>query len=192
FEPFFTTKAVGKGTGLGLSITYGIVAQHKGFLECKSEPGHGTVFTIYLPLGMISVPAEEIKEKRKYVARGKGETILVAEDDESGRRLIKVVLEHQGYRVIEAVNGIEVIEKFREHSQEIALMLLDVIMPDMNGYDAFELIKQQFPDTKAILMSGYTADILEQRGIKDLPVPIFKKPISPHQLLKAVRDLLDE
>lgn len=191
FEPFFTTKAVGKGTGLGLSITYGIVAQHKGFLECKSEPSKGTVFTIYLPLGMISEPAEEIKEKKVYVASGKGETILVAEDDESGRRLIKVVLEHQGYRVIEAVNGIEVIEQFREHSQDIALMLLDVIMPDMNGYDALSMIRQQFPDTKAILMSGYTADILEQRGITDLPVLILKKPISPHQLLKAVRDALD-
>lgn len=191
FEPFFTTKAVGKGTGLGLSIIYGIVTQHKGFLECKSEPGRGTVFSIYLPLVMLADAGEEVEEKRENVARGRGETILIAEDDESGRRLIKVVLEHQGYRVIEAVNGIEVLEQFRENSQDIALMLLDVIMPDMNGYDALTMIRQQFPDTKAILMSGYTADILEQRGIKDLPVSLLKKPISPHELLKVVRSTID-
>lgn len=190
FEPFFTTKAVGKGTGLGLSIIYGIVAQHRGFLECKSEPGHGTVFTIYLPLAVRSDIGEEEREKKEYAAKGRGELILIAEDDESGRRLVRVLLEHQGYRVIEAANGIEVIEKFREHAQDIELMLLDVIMPDMNGYDALELIKEQYPRTRAILMSGYTADILEQRGIKDVPVSLLKKPISPHELLRVVHSTL--
>ncbi|MBI5633786.1 MAG: PAS domain S-box protein [Nitrospirae bacterium] len=192
FEPFFTTKAVGKGTGLGLSIIYGIVAQHRGFLECESEPGHGTVFTIYLPLAAAADSAENDVESREYAARGRGELVLIAEDDVSGRRLLRVVLEHQGYRVIEAASGIEVIERFREHAQDIALMLLDVIMPDMNGYDAYEMIKQQYPDTKAILMSGYTADILEQRGIKELPVSLLKKPVSPHELLKVVREVMDE
>ncbi len=191
FEPFFTTKPVGKGTGLGLSIIYGIVIQHKGFLECESRPEHGTIFSVYLPLAVMAESGEEEKETRESVAKGRGELILIAEDDESGRRLVRVVLEHQGYQVIEAVNGIEVIEKFREHSQDIALMLLDIIMPDMNGYDAFELIKEQFPDTKAILMSGYTADILAEKGIQDVAVPLLKKPVSPHELLKLVRSTLD-
>ncbi|MBI5848957.1 MAG: PAS domain S-box protein [Nitrospirae bacterium] len=191
FEPFFTTKAVGKGTGLGLSIIYGIVTQHNGFLECQSSPGQGTTFSVYLPLAVPAESAGEEKEIRNFVAKGRGELILVGEDDESGRRLVKVVLEHQGYRVIEAVNGIEVIEIFKKQSQDIALMLLDVIMPDMSGHDALGLIKEQSPETKVILMSGYTADILSDRGFKDVSVPLLKKPISPHELLRAVRDALD-
>ncbi len=191
FEPFFTTKEVGKGTGLGLSITYGIVMQHKGFLECRSEPGAGTVFSVYLPIALTSASVEREKEKMLSLSTGKGVTILVAEDDESGRQLIRKVLEHQGYRVIEAANGVEVIEKFREHSRDIALMLLDVIMPGMNGYDALAIIRQQHSDIKAVLMSGYTADILEERGYKELPVLLLKKPLSPHELLKAVREVLE-
>jgi|GEM_PF-2435165 len=191
FEPFFTTKPVGSGTGLGLSIIYGIVAQHKGYLECNSAPGQGTTFSIYLPLAESAESSENEKVKKDFAARGRGELVLVGEDDESGRRLIRIILEHQGYRVIEASNGVEVMEQFNANNKEISLMLLDVIMPDMNGYEALELISQKYPEAKAILMSGYTSDILAQRGIGDLSVPLLKKPVSPHELIDIVRNTLD-
>lgn len=116
FEPFFTTKEVGKGTGLGLSVVYGIVKQNKGFISVESELNKGSVFTVLLPIfeSDVSVKEEEEKVVKIPLEYGKGETILIAEDDDSLRSLIKIVLEQFNYKVIEAINGRDAIELFKE------------------------------------------------------------------------------
>ena len=169
FEPFFTTKEVGKGTGLGLSMVYGIIKQHSGYINCYSEQGKGTTFRIYLPL--IKEEAKEAKAAAEgYTAlTGGTETILLAEDEEEVRKLMKLVLEEAGYKVIEAVDGQEALEKFRENKDSIDLLLLDVIMPKINGKGVYEEAKKIKPDVKAlfqavILLTSYTNKAFLKRG----------------------------
>lgn len=191
FEPFFTTKEIGGGTGLGLSIVYGIIKQHGGFINVYSEPGRGTTFKIYLPF--IKSEFEEagtIKEIAPYPAGGT-EMVLIAEDDEAVRKLIRDVLERFGYKVIAAEDGEDAIEKFRENKEEIRLLLLDLIMPRKSGKDVYEEIKEIKPDIKAIFLSGYTADILFKRGILDEGLDFIHKPFSPREILRKVREVLD-
>lgn len=191
FEPFFTTKEIGGGTGLGLSIVYGIIKQHGGFINVYSEPGRGTTFKIYLPF--IKSEFEEagtIKEIAPYPAGGT-EMVLIAEDDEAVRKLIRDVLERFGYKVIAAEDGEDAIEKFRENKEEIRLLLLDLIMPRKSGKNVYEEIKEIKPDIKAIFLSGYTADILFKRGILDEGLDFIHKPFSPREILRKVREVLD-
>ncbi len=189
FEPFFTTKATGKGTGLGLSIVYGIVKQHNGYITCESEPGSGTRFDIYFPL--IKDEAVPIRPKGEAEPGGGNETILLVEDEEAVRALMKKVLERGGYRVIEAKDGEEAIERYCEHRASIQLLLLDVIMPKKNGRDVHAWIQRERPDIKAIFVSGYTADIVTTGGILERGAAFLSKPVSPPALLGKVRELLD-
>ena len=190
FEPFFTTKEVGKGTGLGLSMVYGIIKQHYGYITVASEPGKGTVFSIYLPLVAGTEPA---KEKMAPAAEQQGgETVLLAEDDRDVRRLTKMVLENFGYRVIEAVDGEDAVAKFNEQNAAIDLLVFDVIMPKKSGKDAYLAIRQTRPDIKVLFTSGYTADIIHQKGILDPGMVFIMKPISPTILLGKVREVLDK
>lgn len=189
FEPYFTTKALGRGTGLGLSITYGIVRQHGGYINCYSELGKGTTFKIYLPL------AESREEEKSVVLLPpeKGtETVLLAEDDETVRRSTKEILEHWGYEVIEAENGEDAIKVFNENMDKIQILILDVIMPKMNGKEAYEEIKKIKPDIKALFMSGYTANIIHKKGILEEGINFISKPVSPNELLRKVREVLDQ
>jgi PAS domain S-box-containing protein len=190
FEPFFTTKEVGKGTGLGLSMVYGIIKQHKGYITVSSEPGKGTVFSIYLPLVACAEPEAE-KKAPAIESRG-GETVLLAEDDREVRSLTKMVLENFGYRVIEAVDGEEAVKKFNEQSAAIDLLVFDIIMPKKNGKDAYLEIKQTRPDIKVLFTSGYTADIIRKKGILDPDMVFILKPISPTVFLGKVREVLDK
>ena len=128
FEPFFTTKEVGKGTGLGLSIVYGIVKQHKGFIEVTSEPGKGTNFHVYLPLSLSEHPQEKGAPSLDDLHTG-SETILVVEDEEHVRDLVQMVLKEFGYRVILAVDGQDALDKFLKHREDIGLIFTDLIMP---------------------------------------------------------------
>jgi len=190
FEPFFTTKEMGKGTGLGMSIVYGIVKQHSGYINVYSEPGQGTMFRIYLPL-IRDAATEEIKpEVRAYPARGT-ETILVAEDDATLRKLSDSVLKEFGYTVILAEDGEDAIEKFKQNSDSIKLLVLDMIMPRKNGKEAYEAIKKINPDIKVLFASGYTADIMHKKGILDEGLEFVMKPLSPMDLLRKVREILD-
>jgi PAS domain S-box-containing protein len=188
FEPFFTTKEVGKGTGLGLSIVYGIIKQHRGYITVYSEPQMGTVFHIYLPIVKIAV--EEI-QPQPILAKGGTETILIAEDDGYVRSITTEVFEHAGYAVIEAVDGQDVVEKFAEYKDVVDLLVLDVVMPRMNGKDAYEEIKKIRPDVKVIFSSGYTGDIIIDKGILEREYDFIQKPASPNDLLLKVREVLD-
>lgn len=191
FEPFFTTKEVGKGTGLGLSIVYGIVKQHNGYINVESGPGKGTRFDIYLPLAK----SPEIEEKKKTAgptpARGT-ETILMAEDDLELRNITRSILEEFGYKVIEAIDGEDAIKRFMENKATIELLLIDGVMPKKNGMEVYEEIRKIKSDVKALLLSGYTGDSLHAKGILEGGLNFISKPISPQELMKKIREVIDE
>lgn len=189
FEPFFTTKGVGKGTGLGLAMVYGIVKQHGGDINVYSEVGKGTTFRIYLPLA--SSVSERETDTPEPVPFGKGETILIVEDDPDVRRITGIWFREYGYSVIEAENGDVAVKKFSENMDKIALVVMDVIMPVKNGGEAYEEIRKVVPDVKVIFMSGYTDDVISRRGILQKGCDFVSKPIRPSELIKKVRDVLD-
>ena len=189
FEPFFTTKKVGKGTGLGLAIVYGIVKQHGGNINVYSEPGKGTTFKIYLP--MLQAENEEGEEHAPSAPQGKGETILIAEDDDDVRRILRITLEEYGYEVVEAVNGEEAVRNFEGNMDKVFLIILDVIMPIKNGRGAYEKIKKLNPDIKTIFMSGYTDDIIAKNGMLEEGFDFISKPINPETLMIKIREVLN-
>ena len=190
FEPFFTTKEVGKGTGLGLAIVYSIVKQHNGYINCYSEPGMGTAFKIYLPLTQDEAQAEGIAEPSAPMSGN--ETILLAEDDTEVRKLMQTVLEEFGYTVITADDGEDATRKFSENSARIRLAVLDVIMPKKGGAEVYRDIRKIRPDIKALFTSGYTAGVMLKKGILGPGMPFISKPVSPKDLLKKVREVLDQ
>ena len=188
FEPFFTTKGVGKGTGLGLSIIYGIVSQHNGYIDVYSKPGTGTTFKIYFHI--VKTEAQKKKDLKLSDLSGKGETILVAEDESEVRNSIKLILEKFGYKVIEALDGEDAMEKFREHKDRIDLLLFDVIMPKKNGRDAYEEIKKTSPEMRVIFTSGYSSEIIDKKGILTDGFEHVSKPVLPDRLLSKISEVL--
>jgi hypothetical protein len=190
FEPFFTTKELGRGTGLGLSVVYGIVKQHDGYINCYSKLGKGTTFKIYLPL--IKSEVEKTNPIILPTPTGGTETVLLAEDDIDVRKFTKEVLEEFGYKVIEAVDGEDAIDRFMENKDRIQLLLLDVIMPKKNGKEVYEEIKKIIPEIKALFMSGYAANVVFKKGIIEKGLDFVLKPISPTKLLRKVRGVLDK
>jgi CheY-like chemotaxis protein len=190
FEPFFTTKEQGKGTGLGLAMVYGIVKQHEGFIDVGSEPGKGTVFKVYLPLSEGGVETKETRDDSAAI-KGGAETVLLAEDDNSVRKLISTVLHNQGYTVIEATEGEDAVQKFSSNSDIIQLLILDGIMPKKNGKEAFYEIRSINPSVKALFLSGYAEDIVSKQGLFEPDTNFIQKPLSLTVLLKKVRELLD-
>ncbi len=189
FEPFFTTKEVGKGTGLGLSTVYGIIKQHSGELSVTSEAGKGTTISAYLPL--VATAVKETTAETAVAPQGGTETILLAEDDREVRRLTSYVLAKYGYGIIEAVDGADAIAKFRENNGQVSLLILDVIMPKMNGKNVYEEIRKIRPDIKVLFASGYSADIMHNKGILEEGFSFISKPAPPDILLRKVRETLD-
>jgi len=189
FEPFFTTKEMGKGTGLGLSVSYGIVRQHKGTIGVESRMGEGTTFRIYLPLSADSgtIDVADVEESMPVGT----ETILIVEDDEAVRKVNTTLLEKYGYRVLAAVDGEQGVKLYHEHSHDIALVLLDVIMPGLNGREVYELLVGIDSQVKVLFMSGYTADILDSHGVVYEGTVFLQKPLEPGLLLNKVRELID-
>lgn len=188
FDPFFTTKEEGKGTGLGLSNVYGIVQQHDGFITVYSEPGTGTTFRLFFPLVRETAETEKISAIH---ARGGNEVILLAEDNESVRNLIRDVLVQYGYTIVEAVDGIDAVEQYSK-SEQIDLIILDTIMPGKNGREVYNEISSINPDIKILFISGYTKDIILDKGIEDKKFNLVSKPIYPADLVKKVREILDQ
>ena len=189
YEPFFTTKEVGKGTGLGLSIAYGIIHQHNGYLSVESREPVGTTFKVHLPLIEQERASAEIV-KPFFLPYGK-ETILIAEDDEEVRNLGRSLLEACGHTVILAENGEDAVEKFSAQAKSISLVILDVVMPKMNGRQVFEAMQELQPDIRVLFMSGYTAEIVNAKGALDRELDFMEKPIIPKIFLEKVREILD-
>lgn len=189
FEPFFTTKGEGKGTGLGLSVVYGIVKQHNGFINVYSEVGKGTTIKVYIPL--IEQEEKEKTDWKPDVLPKGTETILVAEDNAEVRSITREILKIHGYTVIEAHDGEEALEKLGNLSQQIQLLILDVIMPKKNGKEVYNEAQKINPDIKTIFMSGYTADIIHKKGILEKGLHFIQKPFLRSDLLRKVREVLD-
>jgi two-component system cell cycle sensor histidine kinase/response regulator CckA len=181
FDPFFTTKEFGKGTGLGFSTVYGIVSQSGGHIACTSEPGHGTTFRIYLPrTGAGTVrQAEQAPEPVPEQARpGKGEHILVAEDETAVRELLQQMLERLEYRVTMAANGNDALTLVTEKGLDPDLVITDVVMPGMSGKELIERLRNLRPGQRYLYMSGYTDNAIGHHGVLDADTPFLQKPFT--------------
>ncbi|MFN7993864.1 MAG: ATP-binding protein [Bryobacteraceae bacterium] len=190
FQPFFTTKKAGSGTGLGLSTVYGIVKDAHGDIWVDSTPGKGTTFTVCLPRagdafgGLDSIPL--VRQ-----SRAGSETILLAEDEESVRKLMKHLLTARGYTVLDAVNGLEALNLFELEPDRIDLLLTDMVMPGMTGRDLAQKVLERKPNLRVIYMSGYTDDMLTSTGALGPGMSFLRKPLRPDVLLSRIREVLD-
>jgi two-component system, cell cycle sensor histidine kinase and response regulator CckA len=189
FDPFFTTKPVGKGTGLGLSTVYGIVKQSGGDIIVYSEPGHGTSFKIYLPCvdEIVQKPRWTVEDGRKY---GGTETILLAEDEDNVRTLVREILSENGYNVLEAAGGAAALSICETYTEPIHMLLTDVIMPKMGGSELKDKVVKLLPDIKVLFMSGYADDSITDLGVLDSDTAFIEKPFTPDGLSRKVRAVL--
>jgi len=190
FEPFFTTKGVGQGTGLGLASVYGIVKQNNGVRNVYSEPGEGTIFRIYLPryLGtdespLMALPIEE-------QAANAHEIILLVEDEPEVLDMTCSMLEELGYKVLTANTPGKALQLAKEKSNEIQLVLTDVVMPEMNGPDLIKKLRYLYPNLKWLYMSGYTSSVIAQWGVLEERVHFIQKPFSMNELSEKIREAL--
>ncbi len=189
FEPFFTTKEQGKGTGLGLAMVYGIVKQNAGFINVYSEPGYGTTFKIYLSRHKV-IGDQEPKAISKITDLRGYETILIVEDEVSHLRMVKLMLERYGYRVLAASTPVEALLVAKEQTG-IHLLISDVIMPEMNGLNLTKEIISIYPGIKCLFMSGYTGNVITHHGVLDEGANFIQKPFSKQELAVKVREVLD-
>ena len=189
FEPFFTTKEMGKGTGLGLATVYGVVKQSGGYIWVYSEPGQGTTFRIYLP--SVAEPDRQSapSEAKPVLAHG-SETILLVEDEDSLRTLTRTMLEQNGYTVLEAAGGKEAIELARLRNGPIDLLLTDMIMPGMNGYEVARNLRLSRPGLKVIYVSGYSG--FGSRGLSESGEIFLTKPLTRDTLLRKLHEVLQQ
>lgn len=190
FEPFFTTKEIGKGTGLGLAMVYGFVKQSGGHIEIFSEEGRGAIFRIYLP--RTEEPNIRVSPALDLPDLPKGrETILLVEDEESVRTLVRLVLEAGGYVVLDAEHGQQAIALAAAHSGPIHLLITDLVMPQMNGRQVAEQLTALHPAIQTIFMSGYTEEATARHRVSELNIAFLQKPFDPRRLAHKVRELLD-
>jgi two-component system cell cycle sensor histidine kinase/response regulator CckA len=191
FEPFFTTKEKGKGTGLGLSTVYGIIKQSGGYVLVQSEPGQGTTFRIYLPrvedaletVGTLGISSSQ---------NGGSETVLLVEDEESVRQLVRETLESKGYKVLEAENGEAALRIVSNYSDKIDMLITDVVMPGMSGRELSARLCASRPQTKVLYLSGYTEDAIGHEGVVDPHTVFLQKPFTLQMLSRKVREVLGE
>jgi len=190
FEPFFTTKEVGKGTGLGLATVFGIVKQHRGWLNVQSTPGQGTTFRVHLPISPAPQPQNTVSAQTK--TPGGSETILLVEDDPAVRSAAQATLQHQGYTVLVCDHGIAAQAVSRQYPDTIDLLLTDIVMPEgLYGRElAAQLVKER-PGLKVIYMSGYNAELAGGELTLQTNQRFLQKPFRPNQLLALVRSCLD-
>jgi CheY-like chemotaxis protein len=191
FEPFFTTKEVGEGTGLGLATVYGIVKGHQGFIRCNSKLGQGTTFSVYFPV----IEQDEAWVEKKDITippRGGGEIILVVDDEDFIRDMGEKIFTGYGYKVRTACDGEEALEIYRNERGRIDLVVLDLIMPGMGGGRCLEKLLEMDPQAKVLVASGYAVDGPTRKALESGTQAFVRKPYEVRELLKAVREALDE
>jgi CheY-like chemotaxis protein len=190
FEPFFTTKERDKGTGLGLSTVEGIVSQSDGYIHVYSESGIGTTFKIYLPESQESM--EKCSSERRFTQCIQGsETVMIVEDEDLVRRVVKRILEAYGYHVLEAGNGKKALSICKEYQEKIDILFTDVVMPGMTGKDLVENWIQMRPETKILFTSGYTENVIIHQGNLEAGINFIQKPYRPEFLATKIREVLD-
>lgn len=190
FEPFFTTKVAGKGSGLGLATAYGIVKQNNGFINAYSEPGKGTTIKVYLPRhegADVDIDSKSTLE----VPLSRGETVLLVEDEVVMMDVVKQMLENLGYKVLAETSPIKAINFSKQNASKIDLLITDVIMPEMNGRELADQIKNFLPTIKILFMSGYTSNLITQQGDLEEGMILLQKPFSRHDLAVKIRMALD-
>jgi PAS domain S-box-containing protein len=185
FEPFFTTKTPGKGSGLGLATAYGAIKQAEGCVTVYSQPGCGTIFEVYLPRVKDGVPAPAPPKSAKG-----SETILLVDDEEGVRKLVFAVLQSNGYDVVEASNGTSALAAYEKNGHKIDMVLTDVVMPQMSGFELGKQLQERAPSLKILYMSGYRDNAIGG-GAADAPRAFLHKPFTPDVLLAKVREVLD-
>jgi two-component system, cell cycle sensor histidine kinase and response regulator CckA len=189
FEPFFTTKEVGKGTGLGLATVFGIVKQHGGFVDVESEVDRGTTFTILFPATKKKLEKKVEQAAAAALKRGAGETILLVEDEPILRELAHAVLADAGYKVLDAEQSSEAMALWRNHQDDIDVLLTDMVLPGgVTGRELAAQLRQQKPTLKVIYTTGYSQDLLDSQ---EEPVNFLQKPYPPEVLMRTVRTCLD-
>jgi PAS domain S-box-containing protein len=190
FEPFFTTKDMGRGTGLGLASVYGIIKNHDGFIDVKSEKGRGATFTVYLPAVQAEI-AEETALQRNEIIKG-AETVLLVDDEDMILEVGAAILEKLGYAVVLAKDGKEAVTLFKNDPHRFDLVILDMIMPEMGGSEALNIIRGIKPDAKVLLSSGYSLHSTTQETLKEGCSGFIQKPFSIEELSVKVRALIDD
>lgn len=191
FEPFFTTKSMGRGTGLGLATVYGIIKQNEGFIAAASTPGRGSTFAVYLPRAGDTYSESPDAESRPLSHQG-SEHVLVVEDDAGVLRLARAFLEQLGYSVTACLSPAEALEFAARETSRVDLLVTDVVMPGLNGDELSRRLQARWPQLRVLFMSGYTSDVILQRGAPDDGVRLLEKPFTREVLAAKVRSLLDD
>ncbi len=191
FDPFFTTKEEGKGTGLGLSTVYAAVTQNQGHIAVDSTPGSGTTFSIYLPLAEGQAQPRPVHRGTDTPVRG-SEQILLVEDDASVRKLVRELLEQQGYTVHAAEHAAQALELVEDLDRGAELLVTDVVMPGMSGPELADRLTRRFPGMKILFISGYTDSLVVRHGLLDAEHIMLQKPFDGRMLAAKVRELLDQ
>ncbi len=192
FEPFFTTKERGRGTGLGLAVVYGVVKSHRGFIDVESALGQGTKCHLYFPVPIQNLESLEKKQKKLETIRGGNETILLVEDEETLLDLVKNILVAKGYTILTATDGMEAVKTYALHKGTIALVITDMGLPKLGGFEAFLEMKKANPNVKAVLASGYLDPGLKAEILKAGARDFIQKPYEPNDILQKIREIIDQ
>ncbi|MBL7996682.1 PAS domain S-box protein [bacterium] len=192
FEPFFTTKEHGKGTGLGLSMVFGIMESHDGFVSFRSDAGKETSFHCHFPVQKLPQDIAQTQDSEREEVQGGNETILVVEDEEMLRQLVKIILEEQGYTVLTAGDGEEGLAVYKQHKDSIALVLSDFGLPRFTGHELYRKLTQINPTVLMILASGYIEPGMKAKFLEEGVKVVIQKPYAPDEVLLAIRDVLDK
>jgi two-component system, cell cycle sensor histidine kinase and response regulator CckA len=190
FEPFFTTKELGKGTGLGLATVYGIVKQSGGYIQATSTVGQGSTFEVYLPASG-GAPSGGATAAAQETPVGRGETVLLVEDEDAVRLAARKALARGGFNVVEARNGEEALQRWRERSA-VDLVVSDLVMPEMGGRELASKLREDAPRLKVLFTSGYTDDAGIRQGALDSGTGFLSKPFTPEALVRKAREMLDQ
>jgi CheY-like chemotaxis protein len=190
FEPFYTTKPPGKGTGLGLSTVYGIVRQNRGYIDCQSEPGIGTTFTVFFPRHYEGAEKTESGPSEQLIETP-AETVLLVEDEPNILKILKDALEEKGFEVLSALDAETAIFISDKHKKKINLLITDIILPQMNGIELSSQLSARIPDIKSLFMSAFAFEESNTHGISFTPVNFIRKPFTINDFMIMVSQVLD-